>query len=116
MTTLAEIEAARERIAGAVVRTPLVRLHVEDAPAEIYLKLENLQPINSFKIRGAINAVMLAPAERAGQGPGHRQRGQHGAGRRVGGARARRPGHDRGARARARGQDRRDRAAGRPGA
>jgi threonine dehydratase len=58
---LAEIEAARERIAGAAVRTPLLRLHVE-APAEIYLKLENLQPVNSFKIRGATNAVMLAPA------------------------------------------------------
>ena len=51
MIKLAEIEAARARIAGSVVRTPLVRLHVEDAPAEIYLKLENLQPINSFKIR-----------------------------------------------------------------
>jgi threonine dehydratase len=62
---LAEIEAARARIAGAAVRTPLLRLHVE-APAEIYLKLENLQPVNSFKIRGATNAVMLAPAgERA---------------------------------------------------
>jgi threonine dehydratase len=58
---LAEIEAARERIAGAAVRTPLLRLHVE-APAEIYLKCENLQPVNSFKIRGATNAVMLAPA------------------------------------------------------
>jgi threonine dehydratase len=57
---LAEIEAAGERIAGAAVRTPLLRLHVE-APAEIYLKLENLQPVNSFKIRGATNAVMLAP-------------------------------------------------------
>ena len=63
MIELAEIEAARARIAGAVVRTPLVRLHVADAPAEIYLKLENLQPINSFKIRGATNAVMLAPAD-----------------------------------------------------
>ena len=61
MIGLAEIEAARERIAGAAVRTPLLRLHVE-APAEIYLKLENLQPVNSFKIRGATNAVMLAPA------------------------------------------------------
>jgi threonine dehydratase len=58
---LAEIEAARERIAGAAVRTPLLRLHVE-APAEIYLKCENLQPVNSFKIRGATNAVMLASA------------------------------------------------------
>ena len=67
MIALAEIEAARERIAGAAVRTPLLRLHVE-APAEIYLKLENLQPVNSFKIRGATNAVMLAPekARRAG--------------------------------------------------
>jgi threonine dehydratase len=63
---LADIEAAQARIAGSVIRTPLVRLHVDGAPAEIYLKLENLQPINSFKIRGAINAVMLAsPADRA---------------------------------------------------
>jgi threonine dehydratase len=63
---LADIEAARARIAGQVVRTPLVRLYVEGAPAEIYLKLENLQPINSFKIRGATNAVMLAsPGDRA---------------------------------------------------
>ena len=64
---LAQIEAARARIAGSVVRTPLVRLHV-DAPAEIYLKLENLQPINSFKIRGAANAVMLAPASTRAKG------------------------------------------------
>ncbi len=68
MIKLAEIEAARARIAGSVVRTPLVRLHVEDAPAEIYLKLENLQPINSFKIRGATNAVMLAPASERARG------------------------------------------------
>jgi len=62
---LAAIEEARDRIAGVALRTPLVRLQV-DAPAEIYLKLENLQPINSFKIRGATNAIMLAPpSERA---------------------------------------------------
>ena len=67
MIALAEIEAARERIAGAAVRTPLLRLHVE-APAEIYLKLENLQPVNSFKIRGATNAVMLAPASERQKG------------------------------------------------
>ncbi len=66
MIELAAIEAARERIKGAAIRTPLVRLYAGDGPAEIYLKLENLQPINSFKIRGATNAVMLAPAgERA---------------------------------------------------
>jgi threonine dehydratase len=57
------IESARERIAGTAVRTPLVRLHAE-APCEIWLKLENLQPIASFKIRGAANAVRVAdPAE-----------------------------------------------------
>jgi len=45
------------------VRTPVVRLHVDDAPAEIWLKLENLQPIGSFKIRGAGNAALAAPRE-----------------------------------------------------
>jgi threonine dehydratase len=60
---LAEIEAARERLAGSIVRTPLVRLELDDAPAEIYLKLENLQPIGSFKLRGAGNALLLASPE-----------------------------------------------------
>ena len=46
-------------IAGTTLRTPLVRLHV-DAPVEIYLKLENLQPIGSFKLRGAYNAIRQA--------------------------------------------------------
>jgi threonine dehydratase len=55
-----EITAARERIKGAAVRTPLVRLHVADAPAEIWCKLENLQPINVYKIRGATNCVRCA--------------------------------------------------------
>ena len=68
MIELAAIEAARERIADAAIRTPLVRLRVEDAAAEIYLKLENLQPINSFKIRGATNAIMLAPASERAKG------------------------------------------------
>ena len=54
---LSEIREARARIAGTIVRTPLVRLNTSDAPAEIYLKLENLQPIGSFKIRGAANAI-----------------------------------------------------------
>jgi threonine dehydratase len=57
----AEITAARERIAEAVLRTPLVRLQVPEAPAEIYLKLENLQPIGSFKLRGGLNAVKQIP-------------------------------------------------------
>jgi threonine dehydratase len=66
--TLEEIQAARRRIEGVALRTPLVRLNVDDAPAEIYLKLENLQPIGSFKIRGAQSAMgLLDPAElRAG--------------------------------------------------
>jgi threonine dehydratase len=54
---LDEIRAAQRRIAGAALRTPLVRLDVDDAPAEIYLKLECLQPIRSFKMRGAYNAM-----------------------------------------------------------
>jgi len=60
---LAEIEAARERIADAALRTPLVRLYADEAPdgTEIYCKLECLQPINSFKIRGATNAIRSAP-------------------------------------------------------
>ena len=67
-TELAEIEAAANRIAGAAIRTPLVRLNVEDAPAEIYLKLENLQPIGSFKIRGAANVLALAGPEALQEG------------------------------------------------
>jgi threonine dehydratase len=56
---LSEIEAARDRIADIAFRTPLVRLAV-DAPCEIHCKLEVLQPINSFKIRGAANAIRAA--------------------------------------------------------
>jgi threonine dehydratase len=52
---------ARATLAGIAVRTPLVQLRLEDAPAEIYLKLECLQPIGSFKIRGAMNAMAEAP-------------------------------------------------------
>jgi threonine dehydratase len=66
--TLDEIRAARERLAGVTVRTPLVRLNVDDAPAEIWLKLENLQPIGSFKLRGAFNAMRLAGPERLAAG------------------------------------------------
>jgi threonine dehydratase len=53
---LSAVENACERISKHAIRTPLLRLHA-DAPAEIYLKLENLQPIGSFKIRGAANAI-----------------------------------------------------------
>ena len=62
--SLAAIEEARRVIAKTAIRTPLVRLNVDDAPAKIYLKLENLQPIGAFKIRGAANAIAgLSPAE-----------------------------------------------------
>jgi threonine dehydratase len=65
---LEDIRAARERVADLAVRTPLIRLHLDGAPAEIHLKLETLQPINSFKIRGAGNAIRSAPAELRAQG------------------------------------------------
>jgi threonine dehydratase len=55
-------------IAGSAIRTPLVRLNLKEAPAEIYLKLENLQPIGSFKIRGATNAMGHLTPETLSQG------------------------------------------------
>ncbi len=64
--TLAEIIDARERIAGVVLRTPLVRLDLGPGFPDIRLKLENLQPTNAYKIRGAVNAVaLLSGAARA---------------------------------------------------
>jgi threonine dehydratase len=63
---LSEIREARERIAGTIVRTPLVRLELGPDYPDVRLKLENLQPINAYKLRGAANAVaMLSEAERA---------------------------------------------------
>src|ERR1017187_9632702 len=62
---LAEIREARERITGIIVRTPLVRLELGGNYPDIRLKLENLQPINAYKLRGAANAVaMLHESER----------------------------------------------------
>jgi threonine dehydratase len=80
------IEAARRRIAATIFRTPLVKLQSDSPGPDIYLKLENLQPINSFKLRGAANAVAMLPPERrslgvwtisagnAGQGVAHAAR------------------------------------------
>lgn len=63
--TLEEIQNARARIAGTILRTPLVRLELGKNAPDIRLKLENLQPINAYKLRGAANAVALLPdAER----------------------------------------------------
>src|SRR5258708_36478584 len=59
--SIAEAEAARRNIAGMAIRTPLVRCNAE---TDLHLKLESLQPIGSFKIRGAANAMALLPRER----------------------------------------------------
>jgi len=59
--TLSEIEEARKRIVQIIVRTPLVRLDLGPDYPDIRLKLENLQPINAYKLRGAANAVALLP-------------------------------------------------------
>src|SRR5213596_2526883 len=62
---LSEIQDARKRIAPTVVRTPLIRLELEPQFPDIRLKLENLQPINAYKLRGAANAVaLLSDSER----------------------------------------------------
>ena len=58
---LSEIQRARERIAKTIVRTPLIRLELGPEFPDIRLKLENLQPINAYKLRGAANAVAALP-------------------------------------------------------
>ncbi len=65
---LDEIRAARVRIAGVGTDSPLLRLNVDDAPAEIYLKLENLQPTGSFKLRGAGNILKLTDRKKLEDG------------------------------------------------
>ena len=62
---VADVEAARGRLAGVLTRTPMIRLET-DSGAELLLKLELLQPVRSFKVRGAYNALsMLSDAELA---------------------------------------------------
>src|SRR5580700_5060442 len=62
---LSEIQEARKRIASTIVRTPLIRLELGPDFPDIRLKLENLQPINAYKLRGAANAVaLLSDSER----------------------------------------------------
>jgi threonine dehydratase len=63
--TMTDIQEARARIARSVVRTPLLRLDLGPNHPDVLLKLENLQPTNSYKLRGAVNAVaMLSEADR----------------------------------------------------
>ena len=57
--SLQDIKDAQQRIKGKVNRTPLIRFYDDSLPGEIYLKLENLQPIGSFKLRGACNAMSV---------------------------------------------------------
>lgn len=68
LPALAAISAARQRINGSAIRTPLIRFNYREAPCEVYLKLENLQPIGSFKIRGATNAICQLPTEALSRG------------------------------------------------
>lgn len=65
--SLAQAQEARRNIAPVALRTPLVRCNI-DAPADLYLKLENLQPIGSFKIRGAANVMALTPRNQLDRG------------------------------------------------
>jgi threonine dehydratase len=63
-----DIQQARVRIAGTVLRTPLVKLEAGPGTPEVWLKLENLQPTNAYKIRGATNAVACLSDEERGRG------------------------------------------------
>ena len=65
---LDDVRAAWKRIEGVVLRTPLVKLRHDAESPEVWLKLENLQPINSFKLRGAANAVAMLSPEARGKG------------------------------------------------
>ena len=65
---LDEIEAAQQNVAGTVLRTPLVRLELGSRAPKIFVKLENLQPTNAYKIRGATNAVALLTEEQRARG------------------------------------------------
>ncbi len=65
---LDEIRAARERIADAAIRTPLLRLPLDGAGGDVFLKLENLQPVGSFKIRGAASAIARRSPEELARG------------------------------------------------
>lgn len=68
LPTLEQIRQARQRIAGTACRTPLLRLDLPGTAGGIWLKLENLQPIGSFKIRGAANVMRALPAAELARG------------------------------------------------
>jgi threonine dehydratase len=64
---LEEVRAAAESIRGEVVHAPLLRFW-DDSAAAIHVKLENLQPMGSFKLRGALNSVAALEPERIAEG------------------------------------------------
>ena len=64
LVSLDAIRAAADRISGIAVKTPLIRAWFPDVPGKVWLKAESLQPIGSFKIRGAYNKILqLTPEE-----------------------------------------------------
>jgi len=68
LVSLDAIRAAAERIAGVAVKTPLVRAYFPEVPGEVWLKAESLQPIGSFKLRGAANKILQLSAEEIARG------------------------------------------------
>ena len=66
--TLDEVRAAAQRIANVIVRTPLVRAFFDGVQGEVWLKAESLQPIGSFKLRGAANKILQLTAEEIARG------------------------------------------------
>jgi threonine dehydratase len=66
--TLTDVKEARERIGRTIVRTPLLRLELGTEYPDIRLKLENLQPINAYKLRGAVNAIAMLPESKRARG------------------------------------------------
>ncbi len=68
LVTLDDLRAAQARLRGVAVHTPLVRLHEPAFAGEVYVKAEGLQPVGSFKIRGAYNKVSQLPAAESSRG------------------------------------------------
>lgn len=68
LVSIDAIRAAADRIAGIAVKTPLIRAWFPDVPGQIFLKSENLQPIGSFKLRGASNKILQLTAEEISRG------------------------------------------------
>ena len=66
--SLKDIQAASKLIAPYIIRSPLLRLNIDDRDKDIYLKLENLQPIAVFKVRSMDNALLSANEQTLAKG------------------------------------------------